>query len=243
VWGIWNQNIGINQLHETSRILCFAAKWWGDYDVMFASEHHDGRLNMLAQLYHLLDEADAVIHYNGKKFDMPHINREFLEEGYEPPDPYHQIDLMLTIKKRFRFVSNKLDFVCQELGLGKKVEHEGMSLWLKCIGMGSYTKAQRAKAWASMKEYNIQDAALLEDLYNRILPWIQDHPNHALYVESDRPICPNCGSAHVTKKGTETTKLMQYQRYRCKDCGTPIRGRTSVTPKEQRPNILTTSKL
>jgi len=236
VWGIWNQNIGINQLHDTARILCFAAKWHGEEEVFFMSEYADGRKKMLSAIYQLLEEADSVIHYNGRKFDIPHLNREFLEENWMPPDPYHQIDLLQTVKKKFRFVSNKLDHISQELGIGSKIEHEGHQLWLDCM-------AGDPKAWEKMETYNIQDVWLVEELYDRILPWISDHPNHALYVEGDDMVCPNCGGTHINKKGVEHTKTFSYQRYRCVDCGTPLRGRNTILSADKRKNIITQSKL
>jgi len=243
VWSIWQQNIGLSQLHDTSRMLCFAAKWHGEEQVIISSEWKEGREDMLSILHELLDEADTVVHYNGKRFDIPHINREFLEANMPPPNPYHQVDLMQVVKKSFRFVSNKLDHVASELGLGNKMEHEGHTLWLKCMGFGDYTEKERKAARNIMEEYNVQDVVLLEDLYNRILPWIKSHPNHALFIEGDDMVCPNCGSTHVTKNGVETTKLMAYQRYRCQDCRTPLRGRTNVLSANKRKSIITQSKL
>jgi len=236
VWGIWNQNIGINQLHETARMLCFAAKWEGSPKVIFYSEYKHGREKMLEALWELLNEADAVIHYNGRKFDVPHINREFLEDEYLPPDPYQQIDLLKTVKKEFRFVSNKLNHVTQELGIGKKIEHEGHQLWLDCMD-------GKPKAWAKMEKYNKQDVVLLEELYAWLRPWIKDHPNHALFTDMKKPTCTNCGSTNVVKKGLAHTNTMSYQRYRCNDCGTPLRGRVNVLKNEQRENVLTQEKI
>lgn len=235
VWGIWNQNIGINQLLETSRVMCYTAQWYGEKHAYFGSEFDMGHEGMIASLHDLLDEADAVIHYNGKRFDVPTINREFLMYGMLPPSPYKQIDLMQTVKKQFRFVSNKLDHVCGELEIGRKKETGGHELWLKCMDGDP-------KAWKIMEEYNIEDVTLLVDLYERLLPWITDHPNMALYVDSDRPVCPNCGSHHVIKRGVQHTNVSSYVRYHCEDCGTWIRGRYSVNSTERQKNILTQVK-
>ena len=38
-------------------------------------------------------------------------------------------------------------------------------------------------------------------------------------------ICVNCGSRHLKKNGVETKTSNPYQRYRCLDCGTALRGR------------------
>lgn len=235
LWGIWNQNVAINQLLETSRVMCYTARWHGEDYTYFGSEFDMGHEEMIISLYKFLDEADAVIHYNGKKFDIPTINRELLKYGMTPPSPYKQIDLMQTVKKQFRFVSNKLDHVCDELGLGRKAHTGGHELWLRCMN------GDKA-AWKIMEEYNIQDVNLLVDLYEKLLPWITDHPNMALYVDSERPVCPNCGGSHVIKRGTAHTAVSSYVRYHCEDCGTWIRGRYNINSTERNKDILTQVK-
>lgn len=235
IWGIFNQNIGINQLLETSRVLCYTAQWYGEKQAYFGSEYDMGHEDMINSLHELLDEADAVIHYNGKRYDVPVINREFLKYGLIPPSPYKQIDLMQVVKKNFRFVSNKLDHVCDELGIGRKSSTGGHELWLKCMDGDP-------KAWKIMEEYNIQDVALLGALYEKLVPWISDHPNMALYVDSDRPVCPNCGSSHIIKRGVTHTQVQTYQRFHCEECGTWIRGRYTTLDKEERERILTQVK-
>lgn len=242
VWGIWNQNIGINQLLETSRVLCFAAKWYGESEEFFFSEKKHKRKRMLKALHKFMDEADAIIHYNGQRFDIPVINREFLLENILPPTPYKQIDLLRVVKKQFRFVSNKLDHVCDELGLGTKVKHQGHELWLACMDGD-------AEAWRVMEEYNKQDVTLLEKLYDKLLPWITNHPNHAIYKQTKDTdllldkICPNCGSVALVKRGTQATSTRRYQRFRCTDCGTWSRSvQCTRIPTESRDNMLTQIK-
>jgi DNA-directed RNA polymerase subunit RPC12/RpoP len=203
---------------------------------MFHSIWHDGKRGMVEAAAALLGEADAVVHYNGKSFDIPTLCKDFLLELGKPPTPFHQIDLLHVVRKRFRFASNKLDFVARQLGIGKKLPHKGMDLWRGC--MHGNPKDQKV-----MERYNIQDVLLLEKLYERLLPWINKHPNHGLYTDEERPVCTNCGSRHVVKNGVERLATQAYQRYRCQKCGTPLRGRTTILTKEKRAAILTQSKL
>ena len=234
VWGLWQQNVGLNQIMDSGYTMCWAAKWHGEREVMFASVHENEEF-MLKEIHRLLEEADAVVHYNGKKFDMPTLNKEFIINGMEPPAPYHQIDLLQVAKKRFRFPSNKLDYVANALGLGKKVKHIGHELWVRCM-------AGDDQAWKMMERYNKQDVKLLEKLYKRMLPWISNHPNHGVYTDSERPVCPNCASTKVVKKGVETTNTFAYQRYKCTKCGTPLRGRHTIMSTEKRKSLLTQAK-
>src|SRR5690349_14141247 len=81
VWKLWKENIPLQRLIETGEVICFAAKWYDQPDVMFHSIFHDGKDGMVQAAYELLSQADAVVTYNGKKFDMPHLNREFILSG------------------------------------------------------------------------------------------------------------------------------------------------------------------
>ena len=211
VWGLWQQNVSINQLMESSYVLCYAAKWLGDDKIYFDSVQKSKPKKMLKGIHVLLDEADAVVHYNGTKFDIPTLNKEFILHRYNPPSPYKQIDLLRVVRSNFRFPSNKLDYVAQRLGLGKKHEHEGHDLWVKCMNGDR-------DAWKRMESYNIQDVVLLESLYGRLLSWIKHHPNHNLF--SDSVVCPSCSGTRLQKRGTAISSTGIYQRYQCKDCGT-----------------------
>ena len=230
-WGLWQQDIQIDNIVEAGRTLCWAAKWHGKPGVIFNSVHHAKPKVMLEQIYQLIEQADAVVHYNGTKFDMPTLNKEFLLHGFKPPAPYKQIDLLHTARRAFRFPSNKLDYIAQQLGLGSKTKHKGMGLWLECMEGDD-------KAWRTMERYNKQDVKLLEKLYSKLLPWITTHPNFAMYDDSTRPKCTRCGSQKVTKRGTEHTKTQSYQRYKCEDCGTNMRGMQTMTTPEKRASLL-----
>ena len=233
-FGLFNQYMTTDHLLEVGSTLCFAAKWVGEKKVEFRSSWKDGTEKMVSRAWDLINEADAVISYNGEKFDLPTLSREFVRLGAPPPDDAKSIDLYKVVRSRFKFASNKLDFVARELGLGAKLPHKGMALWQGV--MEGNEKDQRV-----MERYNIQDVRLTERLYKRLLPWIRNHPNFALYTEDDRPVCTNCGSHKVWKIGKETVKkkTQAYQRYRCKSCGTEMRGRTTALTPDKRRNVLT----
>jgi predicted PolB exonuclease-like 3'-5' exonuclease len=225
-WGLYNQNIALNQILSPGYTLCFAAKWHNEKKIIFKSVYHNTEEEMVKTAWNLLHEADAVVTWNGRKFDLPTLNKDFLLYNLGPPSPYKDIDLLPVARRKFRLASNKLDFVAQQLGIGKKLPHKGMDLWREC-------EQGDKKAWKTMKEYNIQDVALLENVYLRLVPWIDAHPNHALYLDNIRPVCKNCGSENVQSRGTEKTKTMIYHRWHCQECGTWQRNKTNITPKEK----------
>ena len=211
VWGLFKQTVSLNQLMESGQVISFAFKWHGDKRVLFFSDHHNGHEAMIQAAHDLISEADAIIHYNGTSFDMPHLNREFLLAGLAPPKPYKNIDLLLAARKNFRFVSNKLDYVTQAVGFEGKVHHEGHGLWVKCL-------AGDDKAWSMMRKYNKMDVIQTELLFDRLRPWINGLPNPALYADSDEQTCERCGGHEFRKQGFAYTQLGAYQQWQCNGC-------------------------
>lgn len=201
--------VGHDQVIEPVRMLCFAAKWRGAKRTEFRSEFHHGHEAMVIRAHELLDEADVLVHYNGKRFDVPHLNREFLLAGLRPPAPYQHVDLWQVVSKRFEFPSSKLAYVLKALGLSSKVTTGGFSLWQRCLDGDP-------KAWALMRRYNVRDVTALEELYECLLPWISGHPSRVL---SGELACPVCGSASLQRRGYQVTQVSRYQRYQCQECG------------------------
>jgi DNA polymerase elongation subunit (family B) len=211
VYSLWRQNVGVNQIERVGEMVCMAWKWYGEKKVYFTSEWTDGRQGMLDTIWELLDEADVVVHYNGKRFDMPTINREFWHADMLPPSPYQQVDLYQVAKSKFRFLSNKLDFVAADGNLGHKMDTGGFELWLGVI-------RRQAAAQDKMRKYNRRDVTLTEALYVKMLPWITNHP-HVGLIDGDPGACDRCGGHSFQSRGYAYTRLGMYHRYRCNDCG------------------------
>jgi DNA polymerase elongation subunit (family B) len=212
IWSLWDQNVSLSQLKEVGQVICWAAKWVGESKVHFMSDHHDGHEAMIAGAYELVDQADVIVTYNGVRFDMPHLKREFLLAGFSPPSPYKSVDLLQTVRREFKFASNKLDHVCQQLGLGGKMSHSGFDLWLGCM-------AGDEKSWRRFRQYNITDVRISEALYNRVLPWVANHPHHALYSTDGDDCCQNCGSSNLMRRGYARTNTARYAQLKCNQCG------------------------
>ena len=226
VWGLWRQNISLQQLKESGRMICFAARFKGQKKMHFYSEYHHGKDEMLLKAHELMEEADVIVHYNGNKFDIPFLNKEFLVNGFLPPKPSKQIDLYRVAKKHFKLPSYKLDYLASILGIDGKLAKDGYhTLWAQC-SLGSN------KAWQCMKKYNIQDVIILTNIYYELLPWITNHPNHGLY--QGKELCPNCGSDNLKDDGFAFTDAGAYHQKKCYNCGTWIRGRNRISTSEVR---------
>lgn len=219
-WGLWEQNISTDKIVDSSYILCWSAKWLGEDEIMHDSVRRSSDKKMLRGVHKLLDEADVVVHYNGRSFDIPVLNREFLLHKMPPPAPFKQLDLLKVSRGTFRFQSHKLDYVMKMLGHGGKIKHEGFQLWVKCMNNDS-------EAWDKMEEYNKGDVVGLEKVYYDFRPWIKVHPNHGAFDDTDG--CPHCKSTKMQRRGVSVTRELRYQRYQCRDCGAWSRGRKTIS--------------
>lgn len=207
VWRMWDENISPDQLIDHGGMLCFCAHWEGEKEYMFFSKWEDGREGMALIAKTLLEEADAVVTYNGDKYDLPKIHGEILLAGLTPPPPVTSIDVLKAVKK-MGFVMNRLAYIGPLLKVGGKVKHEGFNLW-KDVVNGS------AKAQKRMTKYCIQDVRLLVKLYNKMKPFIKNHP----HMGTTKHECGACGSNNTQKRGIRRTKYFLVQRIQCQSCG------------------------
>jgi hypothetical protein len=207
VWRMWDVNVHPDQLIDHGGMLCFCAHWEGDKEYQFYSEWDDGRVGMAVAAKRLLEEADAVVTYNGDRYDLPKILGEILLAGLAPPPPPTSIDVIKTVKK-FGFNMNRLAYIGPLLGLGGKVKHQGFNMWKDV--MDGDNKARRA-----MQKYCIQDVKLLVKLYNKIKPFIRNHP----HLGENNAACGACGSKHFQNRGFRRTKSFKIQRRQCQKCG------------------------
>ena len=239
-WGIWEQNVLLENIKRDWTILSFCAKWMDDDKVIYRDTGGRGvnkvfdDKGLVKELRDILDEADIVIGQNHKSFDIKKINSRILEHKIAPYSPIKVVDTKIVAKKNFAFTSNKLAFMTEKLTKIKKDKHKhfpGMDLWNECM-------AENPKAWAEMKKYNILDVLATEELYLLMRPWVEGHPNMAVYSEVETPACPKCGSEKIQKRGEAVTQTGRYHRFQCQDCSGWSRSRYVTNTKEKRKSLL-----
>lgn len=228
VYGARKVNINPDMMAKAGYMLCWSAKWLGQKKVYFGAVNKHGPKRMLTQLRKLMNESDAIMHYNGLRFDIPTINQEFMERDMAPPSPSKQIDLLKTMRSQFRYPINKLEFIVKRLRIGEKAKHEGIPLWVKCM-------AGNKTAWKAMEAYNKRDVILLEKLYNKVLPWIKNHPDRNLYNVHDEEGTPKCGQCGgtVQRRGFAYTAAGKYKQFCCMTCGVWHRSKRNLAPTRE----------
>ena len=227
VFGRWKTNVRQEQVIQEGYVLCAVGRFLNEAAPRVACGYGDpDDFETVSEIWKWLNEADVVIAHNGKRFDIPVMNARFLFHGLPPPAPYKVVDTLATVRHTFKFPYNGLDPLSQTLQLGGK-HHTDFQLWKDCM-MG------KKAAWGRMLGYCKQDVALLVKLYRKLLPWISNHPNMALYqaVQADgkHRVCPKCGGHRMQSRGYETVKRGVFQRFKCLSCHGWSRTRKSSLP-------------
>jgi uncharacterized protein YprB with RNaseH-like and TPR domain len=234
-WRRFKENISLDQVIQDPIMLTWSAKWLYGTEIMSdkitveeVKKFDDYRI--VKSLWDLINEADMVVAHYGNGFDVPMMNARAILNGLPPYSVTTSIDTKKEASKVFRFPSNKLDALGEYFGVGKKIKTDFM-LWRRCL------EGEQA-AIDEMSTYNDQDVVVLEEVYLKLRPYIKAHPNVGLYLESDKPVCSNCGSDHLHTEGSYYTNTGRYTVYRC-ECGAMSRVRSSNYPKNVRKQLLT----
>ena len=239
VWGLWNNNVGLNQVESDWHLLSWSAKWLDDPPSKIYYQDQRNKKDIqndkaLAKgIWKLLDEADIVITQNGIGFDQKKLNARFIIHGFKPPSSYKHIDTLQIAKKHFGFTSNRLEYMTNKLctKYKKLAEHKkfpGFKLWSECL-------KGNIKAWKEMELYNKYDVLSLEELYKKLIPWDSAF-NFNLYSDSLKNEC-SCGSTNIVKNGYSYTASGKWNRLKCKDCGAETREKENLLSKEKRKSL------
>jgi DNA polymerase III epsilon subunit-like protein len=178
-------------------------------------------------LHDVLAEADVIVAHNGDRYDLKFAETRMLFHGIDPLPPITSIDTLKVAKDRFLFNSNKLDYLGNFLGVGRK-KHTTAGLWLEVL-------RGNEEAIEEMIGYNKQDVALLERVFQKLQPYMKDHLNRELLSEGG---CPRCGSKKVQSRGVHKAISRTYRRFQCKGCGGWFREATSTTGTKTKSRVL-----
>lgn len=240
-WGLWQQNISIDAIVEDWYVICWSAKWLGT-DTMLNSSVHDfpkvpyrqNEKEVVEALWDLVDEADILIAFNGKKFDRKKMNAKFLEYGLPEPSPYKVVDPMLIVKGKFALTSNKMDFVAKYVSANEEGKLKtGLQLWLDCMNDDTI-------ALDRMQVYCDEDINVLERVYMAVRHWDSNAPNLALHYDDDKPRCNGCGSTDLSpiENKVHRTNVSAFSLVRCNSCSKILKERVNLLSKDKRKSLL-----
>jgi transposase-like protein len=235
-FGRFNQTIGHNNvIREGGAIVSAAWKYYGDIgvtSVVMTPEEaiKDDDTRVVCELYEAFERADAVIVHNAN-FDLP-VFKARLALHRMPMHKTVKIIDTYKISKGMRFNSRKLDSLADYFNAGRKVTHEGINLWIRCMNGDD-------EALDLMKRYNEQDIVLLEEVYNCIKAYDNKPVNLGQYFEDNEHHCPACGSTDIASTGNLVyTEVSAFDEVKCNSCGHRSRKRVQRNSKEKRSNLL-----
>jgi hypothetical protein len=236
-FGLYDQNIGIEQVISEVGFLSWAGKFLNESEVYSdiltsreAKIKDDKRITR--SCWNFLNGCDILVGHNLCGFDIKLINTFFLKYNL-PPLKFVLVDTLLIARNNFRFSSNKLDFINTQLGIRNKDSNEGFKLWREC-------HQGKQESLDAMLRYNVGDIFCTEMLFYKIRPYIKNM-NVALYNEIESYQCPVCGSEELSNEGYYYTSAGCYESVRCSNCKCVSRKKNNLLTKRKKKSLLVNS--
>ena len=209
----YKQNIDYSNIIRERDIICICYKWEGKrqvYSLQWDKNQSDKR--MLLDFMQVMKEADEMIGHNGDKFDLAWIRTRCLFHRIPMFPTYRTIDTLKASRSKFRFNSNRLNYIADYLGVGNK-HHTTFDLWRRIV-LDKCESSMR-----KMVAYCKQDVKLLERVFTELAPHLEPKVHHGVLMGEDRGSCPHCGSLnlHFKRIRTTATGMLRYD-YECNGC-------------------------
>lgn len=222
-WSLYPDSLNHSDIIEDWRIICAAWKWQ-DSNVIesthwapTADKHISPVLGkddtrVIKKLHSVLSQADVIVGHNSDNFDWKKFQTRCIELGLTPVAQKASVDTLKVARKEFKFTSNRLDYIGDYLGVGGKMDTPK--------GLHKNVMWSVPGALKTMLEYNKRDVELLEAVYDKLKPYIRNHPR--LHFDPDKPTCVKCGNHSVVKNGIRPRHGGPIQKWLCKACGTHL---------------------
>lgn len=211
----YKKNITTDNIIRERAIICICYKWEDEkevYALQWDAKQNDKR--MLEQFIAVANTANEMVGHNGDKFDLAWIRTRCLFHGIDMFPTYQTIDTLKVARSKFRFQSNRLNYIAEFLGLGGKIKTE-FNLWKDIL------LNKDKVAMEKMIKYCKKDVSLLEEVYKLLGNHIAPKTHYGVVFGQDRGSCPECGagSEDLIKNNTVVTAtgLTRIQ-YKCKVC-------------------------
>lgn len=210
----YKKNIDYSNIIKERAIICICWKWEDDKSVEFAywdSKQCDKTL--LQKFIKVANEADELVGHNGDKFDLAWIRTRCLFHKIEMFPTYKTIDTLKISRSKFRFNSNRLNYIAQFLGIGSKIKTD-YNLWKDIV----LNKCK--KSLDKMIKYCQMDVILLEKVYKKLSGHIEPKTHYGVVFGQDRGSCQECGSDELTIRAHRITATgLKKTQYQCQTCG------------------------
>jgi len=205
--------IGTENIIKERAVICICYKWEEDKDVYYLQwDKNQCDKKMLQEFIGVANEADELVGHNGDRFDLAWIRTRCLFHGIAMFPSYVTIDTLKVARSKFKFNSNRLDYIGKFLGLGQKI-HTDFNLW-KDIMLKNDKKAMN-----QMIDYCIQDVILLEKVHKALNNHIEAKTHYGVRFGQYKGTCPECGSDDIISNGSRISATgVKKIKYQCNTC-------------------------
>lgn len=215
IWRPDDQYVPMDRMVAEGFLLNWGAKWEGEskvYSGLLTPEEAIARddSRIVADMADLIREADGLVAHNGDRFDFPILNGRIAKYGMEPLGPVRTIDTLTLSRKSLGLPYHKLDYLADYFGIGRKIKTD-QDLWNRCV-------AGDQQALNAMKRYNRRDVILLEEVFEKLKPYVRNLPRLYDAERENERACPFCGSDALMVRGYYRTQASTMVKYQCTIC-------------------------
>jgi len=213
-WSLgYDLNIGQDLLIKERAIICICYKYENDPKVYSLTWNKGNDKKLLQDFVKIINSADEVIGHNGDNFDIKHVRTRCIFHGIPMIPDIQSLDTLKLARRNFKFNSNKLNYIAQFLGLGKKIDTGGFSLWKDVM-------ANNKSALKKMVDYCKKDVTLLEQVYQKLNSYTLSKTHVGVHQGLDSCSCPNCASVRtVSNKLRISASGIKKRGLQCLNCG------------------------
>jgi hypothetical protein len=207
----YKKTIPHNSIIKERAVMCICYKWESGKQVHSLTWDKGCDKQLLIDFHEVLCLADEAVAHNGDNFDIKFFNSRTIYHNIIPKYIYNSVDTLKLARRKFRFNSNRLDYLGQYLFGDGKISTT-FQLWVD-ICLNNCEKAMNA-----MVKYCKKDVLLLEKVYKKLTEY-DTHKTHVGILNGlDNWTCPYCASEDVKRKGIRVTSMGKKYRMICKSC-------------------------
>jgi uncharacterized protein YprB with RNaseH-like and TPR domain len=214
------ETAGVNALRsDLGFVVCFGYKWAHEdkvhcltIDLGRTKDKFSDR-ELLKQASAIFEQADLVVAHFGSVFDRRFLQGRLLINELPPIPQTKMRDTCFMARSIANFSSNRLKHLANILDLKNKKQDKDRDDDAPWPGAWFKVLAGDQKALQGMAKYCKQDVLVLEELYDRLKTFDNNHPR----LHDDRSRCGLCGGP-VEYRGYSYQLTNKYRRYVCKAC-------------------------
>jgi DNA polymerase elongation subunit (family B) len=209
----YKKTIHTDNIIKERAIICICYKWQGSnktYSLKWDSKQSDKK--MLEEFIKVANEAHELVGHNGDRFDLAWIRTRCLFHGIDLFPKYDTLDTLKVARSKFKFNSNRLDYISQFLGFEGKIK-TSFGMWKDILLKND------KEAMSKMVEYCCEDVVQLEKVYLKLAPHFENKLHLGMMKGSRKHSCKECGEQEFKISGKRVTAAgyMKVQ-IQCKGC-------------------------